>query len=267
MPSSSDAVATSARSVPALEALLGMQALLLGQAAVMRGDMLLADALAQVARDALDHAPRVGEDQGGAVLLDQPRELVVEVFPDLVRHDRFERRIRQHQRQIARANVAAVDDDAVRCGIIRRVSALGGAWRRRPGIGPRLRSASASPTDRSAAAAGAHSAASRSSDSARCAPRLFGATRVDLIDDHRARVAGQHPPARLTGEQQVQRLGRGHEDVRRPAAHRGALGLRRIAGAHLRREWAAPAGPCAPARPRCLRAAARGCAGCRSTAP
>ena len=39
-----------------LEALLGVEPQLLGQAAVMRGDMLFAEALGQVPRDALGHA-------------------------------------------------------------------------------------------------------------------------------------------------------------------------------------------------------------------
>ncbi len=53
--------------------------------------------------------------------------------------------------------------------------------------------------------------------------------RVDLVDDHRLDPA-EHL-ARLRGEDQVQRLGRRDEDVRRRAAHGGALALRRVAGA------------------------------------
>ena len=71
MPSSSEAVATSALSSPRLQALLGVEALLLGQAAVMRGDLLLAEALGEMARHALGHAARVDEDERGAVLRDQ----------------------------------------------------------------------------------------------------------------------------------------------------------------------------------------------------
>jgi hypothetical protein len=62
----------------------------------------------------------------------------------------------------------------------------------------------------------------------------------------------QHPPARLGGEQDVQRLGRGDDDVRRAPPHPVALGLRRVAAAHqradvhvgqaLRRELGADAG-------------------------
>ena len=60
-------------------------------------------------------------------------------------------------------------------------------------------------------------------------PALGRGHGVDLVDDHRLDAA-QHL-ARLRGEHQVERLGRRDQDVRRRAAHRGALGLRRVAGA------------------------------------
>lgn len=54
---------------------------------------------------------------------------------------------------------------------------------------------------------------------------------MDLVDDHAAHP-GEHLPARLRAEQDVQRFGRGDQDVRRALAHRSAFDLRRIAGAH-----------------------------------
>src|SRR5206468_8493149 len=54
---------------------------------------------------------------------------------------------------------------------------------------------------------------------------------VDLVDDHRARGL-QHGPRALGGQQQIQRLGRGDQDVRRRAQHRRALVLRSVAAAH-----------------------------------
>ena len=54
---------------------------------------------------------------------------------------------------------------------------------------------------------------------------------VDFVDDHRAR-RGQHRAAGFRTEQDVQRLRRSHDDVRRAPAHLRALGLRRIAGTH-----------------------------------
>ena len=72
---------------------------------------------------------------------------------------------------------------------------------------------------------------SRSSDRARWLPRLFGATRVDLVDDDGPR-GRQHVAAGFGAEQDVERFRRRHEDVRRPAAHALALAGRRVAGAH-----------------------------------
>ena len=81
------------------------------------------------------------------------------------------------------------------------------------------------------------SCSSRSSVSARCAPRFDLRDRVDLVDDHPLRVAEELPRAR--GEHQVERLGRRDQDVRRLAQHRRALLLRRVARADRDREIAA----------------------------
>ena len=67
MPSSSDAVATSAFSSPGLQPRLGVEPLLFRQAAVVRGHRLLAEPLAQVTRDAFRHPPRVDEHQRRAM--------------------------------------------------------------------------------------------------------------------------------------------------------------------------------------------------------
>jgi hypothetical protein len=53
---------------------------------------------------------------------------------------------------------------------------------------------------------------------------------VDLVDDDRL-DPGQHL-ARGRGEDQVERLGRGNQDVGRAAAHRGPLALGRVAAPH-----------------------------------
>ena len=153
----------------ALQPLLGGQPLFLRHAAVMRGDRRLAQAVGQLAGDAFGHAAGVDEHQRGAMRLDQPHQLVVDLLPDLGRHHRFQRRGR----------ALPAPGRAGAGGRYRRssTSAAGAAVRagadqadaRSP------RSGSASPTGRCAAAVSPHSAARRSSDSARCAPRLFGA--------------------------------------------------------------------------------------------
>ncbi len=55
--------------------------------------------------------------------------------------------------------------------------------------------------------------------------------RMDLVDDDRPRRR-QHFAAGFGTEQDVERLRRGHDDVRRKPAHALALARRRVAGAH-----------------------------------
>ena len=73
MPSSSDAVATSARSFPSLSRCLGVEPGLLGEAAVVRGDRLLAQPFGELPRDPLRHPAGIDEDERGPVRLDQAR--------------------------------------------------------------------------------------------------------------------------------------------------------------------------------------------------
>ncbi len=60
---------------------------------------------------------------------------------------------------------------------------------------------------------------------------LVGRHGVDFVEDHRA-GARQHLPARFRSQQHIERFRRGHQDMRRPAAHLVAFGGRRVAGAH-----------------------------------
>ena len=98
----------------ALQTLLGVEAALLRKAAVMRGDMLLADPLGQMARDALGQPPRIDENQRGAVLADQVRQPIVDLRPHLARHHgaRAAPAAASSARSRSR-DVAAVDDGAV----------------------------------------------------------------------------------------------------------------------------------------------------------
>ena len=105
-----------------------------------------------------------------------------------------------------------------------------GADRSRRGSGRSPRAGAGWPTARCAAAAGSVIASSRSSESARWAPRLVGGQRVDLVDDHRLdadqRLAGRRR------EHQVEALGRGDQQVGRaaderlPVARRGVSPVR-----------------------------------------
>ena len=77
--------------VATLEPLFGIQAQFARQAAVMRGDLFLAQAFAQMPGRALGHAPGVDEHEGGAVFFHQVRQAVVEQLPHVVGKYRFER--------------------------------------------------------------------------------------------------------------------------------------------------------------------------------
>ena len=78
----------------ALEALLGIEAQLLREAAVMRGDVLFAEALREMPRGALGGAARVHEHERGAMFAAELGEPVVDLRPHFAGHHRFERRRR-----------------------------------------------------------------------------------------------------------------------------------------------------------------------------
>ena len=97
-----------------LETLLGLETQLLRHAAVMRHHVLGADELGEMTRGALGHPPRVDEDQRRAMTLRELGESRVDLLPYFVRHDGGERRARHFDLEIARSDVAAVDDRAIR---------------------------------------------------------------------------------------------------------------------------------------------------------
>ena len=119
-------------------------------------------------------AARVDEDQRGAMLAHELGEPVVDLCPHLARHDRFERRRRHLEREIAPPRVTGIDDAA----IPRRPPA--GLRQPRPRRAPTRKRATSSigfcvADNPIAYQRGRTSACSRSSDSARCAPRLLPA--------------------------------------------------------------------------------------------
>ena len=99
-----------------LQPLLGVEPLLLGEAAVMRGHLIGAEAFRQLPRHPLGQPAGVDEDQRGAVRLDQRGQAVVDLLPDLARHHRFERRRRDFEGEVARPAVAGIDHRAFWAG-------------------------------------------------------------------------------------------------------------------------------------------------------
>ena len=188
---------------------------------MVRRDVFLTDALGEVARDALHHSSRIGKDERRVVLRDERGKLIVDGAPDLAGHHRLERRTRHDEGEVPLANVTAVDDLA------------GGA---RPGSGEEardlldrlLRRRQPDALDR---LPGERVQALQRQRQVRTP--LGARDRVNFVDDQRT-CARQHPAAGFAREQQVQRLRRGHEDVRRKPAHRGALRLGGVASPDLR---------------------------------
>ena len=204
--------------LPALQPLLGVEPDLAGEAAVMRGDLVRAEPLGEMARRALGEPPGVDEHERRAVLVRERREAVVHLLPRVARHHRLERRRRQLEREVAVLDVPGVDDRAGRTAgqeapdLLDRLLRGGEPDAHQPRSGQRLE-----PLERQREVRAA----------------LVRRERVDLVDDDRARRP-QHLAARLAGQQDVERLGRGDDDVRRALAHARALGLRRVAGANER---------------------------------
>ena len=97
----------------ALEAAFGVQPMLLGQTAMMCGHMAGTNALGKMPRDTLDHPPRVGEDQRRAMLADELSEPVVDLTPDLRRHDRLERGGWHLDGEVTVAPMPQIDDSAL----------------------------------------------------------------------------------------------------------------------------------------------------------
>src|SRR2546425_37675 len=100
---------------------LGVEPLLLREAAVVRRDLIRAVALGQMQREALGEAPGVHEYQRGAVLADELHQPLVDLVPHLGRHHRFERRRGDLDREIERARMPRIDDAGIGC----RVSGAG----------------------------------------------------------------------------------------------------------------------------------------------
>ncbi len=94
------------------QTLLGVQPQLLGEAAVMRADVLLAQAIRHCAGHPFGHPAGVDEDQRRAMCLDQLRQTVVDLLPHIRGHDGFKGRGRDLEGEIARAPMAGVDDRA-----------------------------------------------------------------------------------------------------------------------------------------------------------
>jgi len=227
-----------------LEPLLGREAALAAQAAVMGGHAVLSQALGEVQGHALDEPSRVHEDEGGAVRAGQLGHAIVDLAPLLVGAHRPQLVAQHFHGEVEVAPLAHVHE--------------GGEGTPRAHEEARRR---LDRTDggREPDALGAGQAARGDEvleplegESQVRAP-LVARHRVDLVHDHRA-GGGQASAAGLGGEQDVEGLRGGHENVRRPL---GALAALRGGGVPRPHRGTRPA----------RRAAPRDCGGCRSRGP
>src|SRR6266540_3457337 len=199
------------------EARLDAPPALLGEAAVVRGDDVVTEALAELVREPLGEPTRVHEDERGPVLGDVLGDAVQHVGHLLGGRDRLELALGELECHVERALVADVD------GLRQRALAheqpsdpLDGPLRRRETntrrslVAQRLEPFEC---EREVGAA------------------LVAGDGVDLVDDHRLGRPQRLAPARARDEE-IQRLGcRDHETWRTPH-HGRALCARRVARAY-----------------------------------
>ena len=221
MPSSSEAVETSTFSLPSRKRSSASSRFSFERLPWCAATNSAPMRLGQLVRHALRKPPRVDHDERRAMRLDQLDEAVVDLFPHLGRHHRFERRARHFDREIDLALVAAVDDRAL-------AFRLGADEELRDLFDRLLRRRQADALE--LASARVLEALERQRQMRAAARFEHG---VDFVDDHDPRGL-QHLARALGGEQQIQRFGRGDEDVGRLAQHSRALALRRVAAAHGR---------------------------------
>ena len=187
---------------------------------MMRRDRVGPEQFAQMMGHALGHSARINEDQRCAMRLNQLRQTAINFLPDFIRHHRFQRRLRNLNRQVQFAAVTDVDDCAIRIAtLVHGTSAnqkLGNFLDRF------LRRGQTDSLKRIFCQRGQTFDAQ---GKVRAAPVVHH--RVDLVHNqcpHRA----QHPPAGLGSEQQIQGFRRGDKNVRRlldqgPALRRGGV--------------------------------------------
>ena len=231
-----------ARQLAGLQQLLDDEALLAGERAVVgagdvdgRALVALVGELVEPQREALRRAPVVDEDDRRAVLLDQLEQLRVDRGPDraaggLAAGQRVDVDGSSTRRRVGLDHRLDrhLDLQVERLAHARRRRSSPSAAGRRGSARP-PRAGSASRSGRSAAAR-ARSARSGARASARGAtPRFVPATAwISSTITASTPVSISFAPRR---EDQVQRLGRRDEDVRRVAPHLHPLALRRVAGA------------------------------------
>ena len=220
-----------ARQLARLQQVLDHEPLLARQRAVVgAGDRLLGQ-LVEAQREPLGAAAAVDEDQRAAVLLDEVEQLGVDRGPD-----RLARALHAGALEGVEVDVGVgldhrldghVDLEVERlahAGVDDRARALRADQEAADLLERVLRGAQPDPLDVTAGRLRQPLQRQRQVGAA-----LGLRDGVDLVDDHL--LDAVEDPGRLTGQHQVQRLGRGDQDVRRVADHVAPVLLRRVARA------------------------------------
>ena len=215
--------------LPAFQTVLRVQPQLGRETAVMRGDLVRAESLRQMMGDSFSQSSRVDKHQRRPVRLDQIRQSLVNLRPDLVRHHGFQRRARQLDRQVHFPGMPRVNDGATRiayfikpagadqesCDFCNRLLGRGQTDALQRAFHQRLQSFHAQRQVRPAPIAD-HS--------------------MNFIHDQSARRGEDLAPG-FGGEQQIKRLGRRHENVRRLLRHGLSFRRRCVARADVRAQF------------------------------
>ncbi len=197
---------------------------LLRQAAVMRGDLAVAEPLAELVRDPLGHPPGVDEDDRGLVLMHVAGDQVEDLGHLLGGGYGPEFVAWQLHAQVELAAVARVHDGAARRAI--RLAPLSARPDQQPGHGldRPLRRGQSDPLHRLIRHVHQPFQGQREMGSA-----LVPGDGVDLVHNDCAGGA-EHCARPLGRQQQVERLRRGDQEVGRPLQHRGPLSRRGVPG-------------------------------------
>ncbi len=189
------------------------------ETAVVATHALAAEPGTEPGRDALGELAGVHEHERRPVRAHELGDPLVDLVPHLVRAHGRERRWGELDAEIDGAQVSRVHrfDRAPHPG-----------EETRDVLDRLLRRGEANPKERTARPSQRLEALERERE---VGPAFVAAKLVDLVHDHRAHGA-EHAAPPVAGEQDVERLGRRHQDVRRPLPHRRAHLRLGIAGAH-----------------------------------
>ena len=191
--------------------------------AVGPGSVGVPEALGQLVRHPLGHLARVDEHERRAMVTGVLGDAVEDVGHLAAAHDGLQLGGRELDRHLEVAGVPAVDDD--RC--LTPVVHTGEEARHQVEWPLRGRE----PDALQAAARLGHQRVETLEAERQVAATLVAGQRVHLVHDHGAHAAQQGARGRR-GEQQVEGLGRGDEQIRRLLLHGGTLGRWRVPGAN-----------------------------------